>query len=220
MFRNTGDETEILLGNKQLLSIFFVIAALLGLVFAAGYMVGRNSSDSRAVLAKAALTEEASNSTETAQTPGETRTVPAEGRPDRPSPVANEAQPDTSAVSPPSQSTPKPAEDPLRTKKPTAESVSPSREKAAVSESAGARKFAPQAGQTFLQVAAVGRSEADMLSDVLNRKGFRAYVTSGPTAKTFRVLVGPLRSSADISFTRDDLVKKGFKGREAFIKRY
>ena len=37
-------EKELVLGNKQLISLFFVIVALCGVFFAGGYMIGRNTS--------------------------------------------------------------------------------------------------------------------------------------------------------------------------------
>ena len=50
MSSSSDTEREILLGNKHLLTIFFVIAALLGVAFTGGYMVGRGgSSDKKAV---------------------------------------------------------------------------------------------------------------------------------------------------------------------------
>jgi cell division septation protein DedD len=40
----TDGEKELVLGNKQLVSFFFVVLALCGVFFALGYMIGRNSS--------------------------------------------------------------------------------------------------------------------------------------------------------------------------------
>ena len=39
-----GSEFELVLGNKQLLSVFFIVVILLGIFFTMGYVVGRNSS--------------------------------------------------------------------------------------------------------------------------------------------------------------------------------
>src|SRR5882757_3904625 len=39
-------EKELVLGNKQLISLFFVMVALCGVFFAMGYMIGRNTSKS------------------------------------------------------------------------------------------------------------------------------------------------------------------------------
>src|SRR3954470_19281838 len=37
-------EFELVLGNKQLLSVFFIVVVLLGVFFTMGYIVGRNSA--------------------------------------------------------------------------------------------------------------------------------------------------------------------------------
>lgn len=45
MLRTSDSETEILLGNKQLIGIFFVLAVLVGVAFYGGYMVGRGTAE-------------------------------------------------------------------------------------------------------------------------------------------------------------------------------
>jgi cell division septation protein DedD len=40
----TDGEKELVLGNKQLISLFFVVVALCGVFFALGYMIGHNTS--------------------------------------------------------------------------------------------------------------------------------------------------------------------------------
>src|SRR5205085_9775332 len=40
---NDDGEFELILGNKQLLSVFFIVIILLGVFFTMGYIVGRNS---------------------------------------------------------------------------------------------------------------------------------------------------------------------------------
>ena len=44
MPKNEDGEFELVLGNKQLLSMFFVVVVLLGVFFIMGYIVGRNSA--------------------------------------------------------------------------------------------------------------------------------------------------------------------------------
>ncbi len=44
MPKNEDGEFELVLGNKQLLSMFFVVVVLLGVFFVMGYIVGRNSA--------------------------------------------------------------------------------------------------------------------------------------------------------------------------------
>src|SRR5579862_7150243 len=42
--QNEDGEFELILGNRQLLSVFFIVVILLGVFFTMGYIVGRNSS--------------------------------------------------------------------------------------------------------------------------------------------------------------------------------
>jgi hypothetical protein len=59
-------------------------------------------------------------------------------------------------------------------------------------------------------VAATRKSEADLLAEVLTKKGYATVVAPVPDAALFRVLVGPLRD-ADMPKTREALVAAGFK---------
>ena len=43
MPKNEDGEFELILGNRQLLSVFFIVVVLLGVFFTMGYIVGRNS---------------------------------------------------------------------------------------------------------------------------------------------------------------------------------
>ena len=43
MPKNEDGEFELILGNRQLLSVFFIVVILLGVFFTMGYIVGRNS---------------------------------------------------------------------------------------------------------------------------------------------------------------------------------
>src|SRR6266852_3839330 len=42
--KNEYGEFELILGNRQLLSVFFIVVILLGVFFTMGYIVGRNSA--------------------------------------------------------------------------------------------------------------------------------------------------------------------------------
>ncbi len=41
---NEDGEFELILGNRQMMSVFFIVVILLGVFFTMGYIVGRNSS--------------------------------------------------------------------------------------------------------------------------------------------------------------------------------
>jgi cell division septation protein DedD len=71
---------------------------------------------------------------------------------------------------------------------------------------------AVQAGQTYLQVAAVKKPQAEMLVEVLKEKGFHAVSSpTAPGAELYRALVGPLRDAAEVARTKADLENAGFK---------
>jgi cell division septation protein DedD len=72
----------------------------------------------------------------------------------------------------------------------------------------------PTAGQTFLQVVAVPKVDAEILVGILRKKSFPAAMAAAPSEKEklYRVLVGPLKDAAEISKVRADLEELGFKG--------
>ena len=206
--RTSESETEILLGNKQLLGIFFVVVILLGVAFAGGYKLGQASKKAGAP----ATVADQTGPVDTTATGGETHSVP-------PANASPEAQaPDTT----------RPPETPVLQGPPTGEDVPPlgsgKHAKAAAkpqTESAptSGAEFAPQSGQMFLQVAAVGRDEAEAVADVLHKKGFHAHAVPKPgNVKVFRVLIGPIHDAGDLSSTRDSLRRTGF--REVIVQRY
>jgi cell division septation protein DedD len=203
MRSSNNSETEILLGNKHLLGIFFVIAILLGIAFTGGYMVGRNSAEKSAEKRTATVSAGPPDAAATPATPSslETHSVPpassdATGAPQKADTHAAETAPPEGAPlgSPRRKSVPAPVENP-------------------------SAAYLPQTGQTFLQVAAVGRNESDAIADVLNKKGFHAHSVPKPGSTTiYRVLIGPIRDTADLSSTRDQLRSNGF--RDVIVQRY
>ena len=207
--RTSESESEILLGNKQLLGIFFVVALLLAVAFYGGYMVGRGGSAKRAVANGAASQEEAA-APAASSSGGETHEVPAG------SSVATEANGSSGAAA--TSERPSPTQEPLGTRKRKAPARSESSETEASGSSAG-EGFAPQVGEQFLQVAAVSRDDAEAVADVLHKKGFKAHAVPKPgNPKIYRVIVGPIRDTADLSSTRDALVRTGF--REVILQKY
>src|SRR3954454_13423013 len=218
MLRTNERESEILLGNKQLLGIFFAVALLLGVAFYGGYMVGRNSSGKKvAVATETAVTAPSNGQNVTA---GETHTIPGESNgsaEENKSPVGREP---VVKSNPGSHELAGGATDdvPLgsRKTKGTRESKASATTAAPDVPSGGSQ---PQAGAQYLQVVALGRSEAEGFADVLHKKGFRAHAVPKPgNASLYRVIVGPIRDAGDLSTTRDALRKTGF--REVIVQRY
>lgn len=226
--RNEDNETEILLGNKQLLGIFFVVAVLLGVAFTGGYMVGHGSSKKSATTAATTTsTADTAAANSAGSTGGETHSVGAEASGEAP---ANESDntaergsaQETNTVGPetPAKSagTGNGAKNSIAAERArrNQQADKPAEEPA---PAAASTSIVPHSGQTFLQVAAVGRDEAEAVADVLHKKGFRAHAVPKPgNTKVYRVLIGPIRDTADLSATRDSLRRTGF--RDVIVQRY
>jgi cell division septation protein DedD len=219
MLRTNERESEILLGNKQLLGIFFAVALLLGVAFYGGYMVGRKSSGTKASAGtETATTTTAAPSSQNVSA-GETHTIPGE------SGSTGDESSSPSERSPVIKSNPgshelagSAATDvPLGSRKSKTahetKTVVP-----AVPDLPPAGSYTPQPGSQYLQVVALGRSEAEGLADVLHKKGFRAHAVPKPGTSLYRVIVGPIHDPGDLSTTRDALRKTGF--REVIVQRY
>lgn len=194
MPRNDEGEFELVLGNRQLLSVFFVVVILMGVCFAAGYIFGRNSGAAQPEAVRATKGAESAIIIDPTapETKGDlARHSPAPGQAEVSTPAPASAPPPP----PPVAAAPKPA----------------------VSTPVSGGAAEPAAGQTFLQVAAVRQPDAVTLVSELRKKDFAAQVAPGPNETLSRVLVGPLADSADINKNRARLKELGF---EPIVKRY
>lgn len=198
---NEEGEFELVLGNKQLLSVFAIVAVLLGVFFSLGYVVGRNSTPVDAATRRPD-SDYVRNDAPSAMG-GRASKKDAEATvqpvPDGSAPVQEEAQRNDEAQPGVVPAGAKPEPEAAKTR--------------AVEASALPE---PDAGQTFLQVAAVARPEAEILTQVLRKKGFHATMAAGPNNLT-RVLVGPAQDTAEIAALKLDLEQAGFK---SFVKKY
>ena len=198
MLRSNDEDKDILLGNKQLLGIFFIVSVLLAIAFGGGYMVGRGSTE------KSPSTAATASKPPTNSTGGETHSVSPDTTVDQGSANSAESEPAAS----PSDTNP-----PLGAPKHAAQTESPA------SSASSATAFVPEPGQQFLQVVAVGKDEAEAVADVLHNKGFHAHAVPKPgSPKIYRVLVGPIRDAGDLSTMRAALRRTGFS--EVIVQRY
>lgn len=207
MPRNEEGEFELVVGNRQLLTIVFILMLLFGTVFSMGYFVGRNSAPESASGGGAANPPPAQ--------PGATREPP---------PVVPNLEPGQASVAPTASKPETGPAKPLETPKTTPAPAKPVESPAAAlppapvpiaGEEAPATQ--PAAGQTFLQVAAVRRPEAELMVDVLKRRGFPARIAPVPDKPEFRVLVGPLQDAATLAKTQADLALAGFR---SIVRKY
>jgi cell division septation protein DedD len=205
MTASADNETEILLGNKQLLAVFGVVALLLAIAFTGGYMVGRNSvkkTDAIDTTTSAAPTTTAADAAHThVVTPADQSAPPAADS----SATHETTASDTLATRPSRTGEPR-----LGERKPK-HVAAPQPEETPETSSEASAEGAPKPGQTFVQVAALKQAPAENLAHALQSQHFPARIAPAPSGSgMYRVLVGPLKDATDLSNTRDKLRKAGF----------
>lgn len=198
MKNNESGEFELVLGNRQLLSGFFIVVILFAVFFVMGYIVGRNSTPPGQL---------ATNRDPTGgpAAPSNTRPGAASGAvpaPQNPPAAALEPPKDDAGSNPPAE--PRPTTQTARTPEantppPVAATVAPE----------------PAPGETYLQVTSVKQEVAETVAKTLKDKGFPAVLSPGPAGKT-RVLVGPYPDVAKLGQAKAELERLGFS---PFVKR-
>src|SRR5580704_6172886 len=169
MARNEEGDFELVMGNRQLLSGFFIVVILFGVFFTMGYIVGRHSSQPLVALATPDTTPSQPVSP-AAPPPGQAEVMPAET-------AKTEAPPEPVTAT-------KPATAPPEAPRPVVET-----------QHATGGLSEPTPG-SYLQVAAPRRTAAGGVVESLKNKGIVAVLAPGPNEDTVRVLVGPLDASA------------------------
>ena len=190
-------EREIVLGNKQLISLFFVVVALCGVVFALGYMMGSNRSKPATLNLDGSATT-ASSTISPAPAPA----VPQESEPPR------ESAPDEAEATGPAPTGNASATGPAASPTPAVE-TKPAQDTATAAE--------PPAGAIWLQVTALKRSDADSLVKTLREQKFPAVVANSSKPDLFRVLVGPYHQMTDVADAKSKLKALGFAN--AFVQK-
>jgi cell division septation protein DedD len=204
--KNDEGEFELVLGNRQLISVFLIVVVLLGVFFSMGYIVGRNSSptgvdtarnekpkpDHDAESSDSSSSDAPSNGTATPSAAGDSTplsTAPAATTPAQSEPPAKPAPVRASETKPKPSPSPPPAAAPVHA--------------AAAGE--------PSGGQ-YWQVVATARPDAEIIAEALDKKGFHVVLAPIPGKDgTFRVLVGPLPDASTQAQTRTGLEAAGFK---------
>jgi cell division septation protein DedD len=205
--RNEEGEFELVLANRQLLSVFFIVVILLGVFFTMGYIVGRSS----APLTTAETTPPRSAETKPLVVDS---TAPAAE-----APAESPKQPITTATQQPSESKPAPKSE-VKSEQPKAALAKSEPPKSEPTDAAKAAKGDPATGETYLQLVATARAEADVMVDVLKKKGFHAIESPVPNKEGWmRVLVGPIADGA-VNKIRADLESSGFPGDKAIKKTF
>jgi len=203
----TDGEYELVLGNRQLLSAFFIVVVLFGVFFAMGYVVGRNSGPGPSA---ASATSTAANSQRPeAAGPAIPQTPPTN------SPAQEQRDPapkETKAVSRPEKTEPRrePATPPAKSSTARVPPATPQAPAGKPSGGSAVASVTPGPGRMYLQVAAVGQPQADVVADTLRQKGFPALLAAGPTPALLRVMVGPFADASMLGKAKADLENAGF----------
>jgi cell division protein FtsN len=202
----TEGEYELVLGNRQLLSAFFIIVILFGVFFTMGYVVGRNSAPAAA--ASPMPVPVASSQRPDAASPPPVQSPPTQTAPTE-SPASVPAQETKPAKQPAAVET-KPAT-PRKIETRVEVSTPPPRESARPASASGAVAVSPGPGNMYLQVVATAQPQAGVVVDTLKQKGFPALLAQGPNATLFRVMVGPFADASTLGKAKADLENAGFK---------
>jgi cell division septation protein DedD len=199
MRNNETGEFELVVGNTQLLSGFFIVVLLFAVAFAMGYVVGQNAPRS----AKVASDSASAPPVTAAQ---DTRPMPASPVPQPP------PQPADPAAQPAADGQPQPSTQPARDPNATTAAAAPAASSLATSTPAtsGLVPSADLPPGSFWQLMAVRQPEAEAIRQTLRDKGFPAVLSPGPNNLT-RVLVGPFSDTQSFGRAKTDLENAGFQ---------
>lgn len=195
MAKNEEGEFELILGNRQLISVFLIVVILLGVFFSMGYIVGRNSAPTGTIdTARGGKPSDAASNPDSAPAAASSSS-PADAAP---APISKPAPTSTHAAQAEAQPAPAPVAKPSK----------PAPAPPAVSARADSGEPAPG---DYWQVVATARPDAEIISEALSKKGFHSLLAPAPKDGVFRVLVGPLKDASTQAQTRTELEAAGFK---------
>jgi cell division septation protein DedD len=207
MRNNETGEFELVVGNRQLLSGFFIVVLLFAVAFAMGYVVGQNTQ----------------RPVKLASEGGGASTAAADSRPQpvaplTPAPVPPALAPDAAAGQQPAtdsasgaalQPTTQPATQP--TTQPAQASQPATGEKPVAAPATtgivGASELPPG---SFWQAIAVKPEVAEAVRQTLKERGFPVSLTPGSSNLT-RVLVGPYTDNSAYGRAKTELENAGFR---------
>jgi cell division septation protein DedD len=216
----TDGEKELVLGNKQLISLFFVVVALCGVFFAMGYLVGLNSAKAPMASGNDSSSTAGAAAGQRPQ-PGSLHESPAQA--DTPSAPASDSASPTGVETKPAQDT---AAGPSASVEPEPKMTTPILSKRATSavstvipavSGSGAAPLL-ESGASYLQVAALQqRTDAENVIRTLREQSLPAVAVRNPKDGLFHVLVGPYREMTQVAEAKTRLRTLGFAN--AFVQK-
>src|SRR5271157_1108520 len=201
-------EFELLVGNRQLLSGFFIVVLLFAVAFSMGYIVGRNSSPSAKL-----QTETASSAGAASQTP-ETRPqpvsqAPAAGGAPGATPSDPGGTPADAAQGGGVPSGPDTPPQPFTQPERGGQSTAPAAAAPTVAANPPAAPPVEAVPGSYWQVSAVAsQASADAMRQTMKDKGFPAFLQSGPNG-LIRVLIGPYNDKQSLGRAKTELENAG-----------
>jgi len=190
MKNNETGEFELVVGDRQLLSAFFIVVLLCAVAFAMGYVVGQNGPHGKTAAEAAAPSVAASGA-------GDTRPQPL------PPPPAQAAAAESTAT--PADGGPQPTTQPSLGSQPTAPEPQPAAE-APKPQPPSNGLVAPEDLPTgnLWQVMAAAPTTADAMAKTLKDHGFPVILSPAPRGLV-RVLVGPYPDTQGYGKAKSDL---------------
>jgi cell division septation protein DedD len=217
--KNDDGEFELVLGNRQLISVFLIVVILLGVFFSMGYIVGRNSSPATENARNEKPKPDPDSDTSDGSNPDadSANSGANSGNDATPAPAPESTHPEATkpVQTKPVQTTPAPTPPkpvPVRAQenKPKP-SPSPAPAPAPVRPPVRAAASGEPSGGQYWQVVATSRPDAEIIAEALGKKGFHVVLSPAPRDGIFRVLVGPLGDASTQAQTRTGLESAGFK---------
>lgn len=198
------NDTEIALGTRSLLAIFFGLVLICGVFFGLGYSVGRAGGSRAVAQTSPPATSTAPESHLTKPSADQTLT-PVEAPP-----APSESGTPVSDNSPPAAQTGASATPPVPLPAPATNAQNPTLASAGV-KTATLQPAAAATGSIMVQVAAVRvPQDAQILVEALKRHGYTAVVREEPQDQLLHIQLGPFPSRPDAMAMRAKLLSDGY----------
>ena len=208
MRNNETGEFELVVGNKQLLSGFFIVVLLFAVAFAMGYVVGQNTqrpaklaSEGGSASAASGLAANTAAADSRPQPASPVAPVPVSSTPPAPDAATGQKPPSDSA----SQATPQPTTRPAQGSQPAV-----TEKPAAAPATTGIVASSELPPGSYWQVIAVNPGGVEAMRQTLKDKGFQVALTPG-TSNLTRVLVGPYNDTPSLGRAKTALETAGFQ---------
>jgi DedD protein len=231
--KDESTDTEITLGMKSLLGVFFGLVLICGVFFGFGYSLGHSNTNPGSASANALSKAGSASKLSAEQEPPGSSTKPDSTE------TSREPQPPSAAEETASAATPTTADNGQLPRKPAAGVVKPSAQEVlttappvaprptTAAESATSQvpaqtspKMTPvstsaanagSSAQTMVQIAAVSHQEdANVLVAALKKRGYTVVIRNDPKDSLLHVQIGPFASRDEAKAMRSKLLADGY----------